>query len=1095
MKPSVLIVDDSLTVRMDLNEAFEAAGFATTLCDTLAASREALGRGKFAVVILDVLLPDGDGLEFLKEVKATALAAPPVLLLSSESEVRDRIRGLKTGADEYVGKPYDTSYVVARARELIRRTRPAMARGSATVLVIDDSATFRDLLRDAFQAAGYSVVAAENGEEGLRLAVASAPDVVVVDGMLPGISGPTVIRRLRSDVALQRIPCLLLTASSSDDRADELLALEAGADAYVRKAEDTALILARVTALLRPGRTPAPFVFPSSLLGPKRLLAVDDSATYLQALASQLRDDGYDVALAPSGEEALDLLTVQPVDAILLDLVMPGLSGQETCRRIKSSPAWRDTPVLILTAHDERSAMLEGINAGADDYIAKSSDFEVLKARLRAQIRRKQFEDDNRRIREELLRRETEAIEARAERAVAEARAAQQAEIGSFFAVSRDLLCVAGFDGYLKSLNPAWTQVLGFTEEEVLAEPFLNLAHPDDRQATRASFQRVLSGHEVTQFENRCRCKDGTYRWILWSASPDMNRKIVYAAGRDLTDRHRMEEALREQTVELRAQGEELKAQQAELETQNVELERASKLKSEFLANMSHELRTPLNAVIGFSELLLDEAGKTLAAHQLKYVDDILASGRHLLHLINDILDLVKIEAGRITLSLEPVDPAEAFFDARGLVAPAARKKGISIETSSTASRPVLADRAKLRQILLNLLSNAVKFVPEGSSVELGAEDQGQFVRFWVRDEGPGMDEELLGRLFKPFVQGESPLVKKHAGTGLGLAISKGLVEAHGGAIQVTSRVGVGTTFSFTLVAAPGAVACAEPFRSVPGPEARPAAPSAPALPREAKEESPPPRARLVVAIDDDPKVGALLRPTLEAAGYEVATALTGREGIELARARRPDLAIVDLVLPDTSGFDVVEALAGDPRTRDTRIIILTARDLTDPERERLKRHVYALANKGDLTRDALLAAMDAAMAARPASLQPGPTILVVDDHDMNRELARTILERRGYRVIVAPDGNLGVEAARRERPALVLMDLAMPGKDGFAAVRELKADPATAEIPIVALTAFAMRSDEQRVRDAGFDGYLTKPIDRVVLENAVASFLSGPSS
>ncbi|MBL8796023.1 MAG: response regulator [Planctomycetia bacterium] len=423
MDSKVLIIDDSLTVRMDLQEAFTAAGFAMALSATLAAAREELARSPFDLIVLDVLLPDGDGVDFLAELRAdAALTRVPVMLLSTEAEVRDRVRGLNTGADDYVGKPYERSYVVARAVELIgKHAGPKAARSVPLVLVIDDSPTFAEELRATFEAGGYAVQLAGTGEEGLRLAVQVRPDAVVVDGQLPGIDGATVVRRLRSDSALRRTPCLLLTAS--EEREDELQSLEAGADTFVRKGEGTDVVLARLTASLRQAAQPLPGDGAASLLGPKRILAVDDSITYLQELASRLRQDEYDVVLARSGEEALDLLNVQPVDCILLDLVMPGLSGDEACRRIKANSRWRDIPLVMLTAREDRDTMIAGFNAGADDFISKSSAFDVLHARLRAQLRRKQFEDETRRMREELLSKELEAAEARANRELAETRA------------------------------------------------------------------------------------------------------------------------------------------------------------------------------------------------------------------------------------------------------------------------------------------------------------------------------------------------------------------------------------------------------------------------------------------------------------------------------------------------------------------------------------------------------------------------------------------------------------------------------------------------------------------------------------------------
>jgi CheY-like chemotaxis protein len=503
----------------------------------------------------------------------------------------------------------------------------------------------------------------------------------------------------------------------------------------------------------------------------------------------------------------------------------------------------------------------------------------------------------------------------------------------------------------------------------------------------------------------------------------------------------------------------------------------AERLKSEFLANMSHELRTPLNSIIGFSELLIHEAASRLEPRQRQYLEEVHASGKQLLAVINDILDLSKLEAGQVQLAPEALVPGEVVTEVIKLLGREADKKHIELEIQDTSARRVWADRARLKQVLYNLLANAIKFSPAGAravvSIRAEGEADGATLRFAVVDHGPGIHDDLRQRIFEPFVQGDDPLTKRHQGAGLGLAISKRLVELHGAALTLQSGPN-GSRFEFSLPAAPADQDSAGDVPSV----ARAAVPAA--------ARTDPPR---VLVVDDDPAVGAMLEGMLTRAGYEVRTALLGEAGLTTARSQPPDAVVVDLGLPDLSGFTLIEELARDPRTRATPIVVLTGRDLTLAEVDRLRPHVVGVTRKGDLVRTELLTLLDRALPPRPSPLPravAGLIVLVVDDHDLNRELVRSVLERRGQKVLQARDGEEGVKLAREHRPDLVLMDLAMPKRDGLWATRELRADPITRAIPIVALTAMAISEDEERARAAGVDDYLTKPLDRRRLEDTV---------
>ncbi len=505
----VLVVDDSLTVRMDLEEAFAGAGFAPALCADVASARRALARDRFEIVVLDVLLPDGDGLELLAEIRrAPEHAATSVLLLSTEAEVRHRLRGLEGGADEYVGKPYDRAHVVALARELAGRGQGAPADRRGPVLVVDDSLTAREALRSRLEEAGLSVVTAASGEEGLRLAAERLPSAVVVDARMPGVDGATFIRELRADAALRATPCILLTASGS---IEQLPALEAGADAYVHKDESDAIVLARVQALLR---TSSPHVARTpGFLTPKRLLVLGAAQGPAREASARLQRDGHDVAVAPSTEEGLALVATGRVDAILLDASSVP-EPLEVCRRIDAHPARRDVPVLVLGADPARDLTAEALDAGADDYVVAGSGLELVCARVRALLRRKQFADEDR-------------VRASFERSAAILESIQDA----FFAVDREWRFVYA--------NHAFERVVGATRQTLAGQRVWSRCDFLARQGVQDELRRTARERAAASFDAR----GPADRWFEVRAFPHQDGLSVYL--RDVTERRRAEEVQR----------------------------------------------------------------------------------------------------------------------------------------------------------------------------------------------------------------------------------------------------------------------------------------------------------------------------------------------------------------------------------------------------------------------------------------------------------------------------------------------------------------------------------------------------------------------
>jgi signal transduction histidine kinase/ActR/RegA family two-component response regulator len=379
----------------------------------------------------------------------------------------------------------------------------------------------------------------------------------------------------------------------------------------------------------------------------------------------------------------------------------------------------------------------------------------------------------------------------------------------------------------------------------------------------------------------------------------------------------------------VRERTQELEVVNQKLQESNQELKRANSLKSEFLANMSHELRTPLNAIIGFSELLLEPEFGLLSEDQRSHVGDILSSGRHLLELINDILDLSKIEAGKMSLSVESFDLAPAVEEATALLRVEAARKTIDMTSEVDAdTTEVRADRSKIKQIMYNLLSNAVKFTHPGGKVALRASRSEDFVRIEVTDTGIGIGEEDQERIFQAFTQVDGSYARKYQGTGLGLTLVKKFVEMHGGRVQVRSRVGEGSTFT-VIIPSPWAVEAGPPTL----PPLALAAPAPwPPGPPSSEGAATPDEGPLILVVEDNPSNMRLVSNLLRAQGYRVAESVTGEAALDALKFLHPRLILMDIQLPGLDGLQVARAIRNDPETRDIKVVALTAHAMKGDE-------------------------------------------------------------------------------------------------------------------------------------------------------------------
>jgi signal transduction histidine kinase/DNA-binding response OmpR family regulator len=479
----------------------------------------------------------------------------------------------------------------------------------------------------------------------------------------------------------------------------------------------------------------------------------------------------------------------------------------------------------------------------------------------------------------------------------------------------------------------------------------------------------------------------------------------------------------------------------------------ATVAKSRFLANMSHELRTPLNAIIGITEMVMEDAEDSGDRSLREPLERIARAGKHLLQLINDVLDLSKIEAGKLEVNYEPVDLASLVGDVVGEAETLAAKNGNRLVVECPPNiGAVRSDPTRLRQIMLNLLSNACKFTENGSvslSVARSREDGNDWISIRVDDTGIGMTSEQLGKLFQEFSQADSSTTRKYGGTGLGLAISDRLCRMMGGSIDVKSEPGVGTTFSVRLPAEQAGVPEAAPIEMAPTPAGY------------ATE-----RTNRVLVIDDDATVRSLMRRYLSREGFEVVTADGGREGLEFARDLHPSVITLDVFMPDMDGWSVLQAIKQDAELSRIPVIMMTISDE--------KQKGFTLGASGYLTKPVdrvqLTQLLD-----RFKTMAGAPRALIVEDDLNAREMMRRLLVGEGWAVSVAANGREALDRLTAERTDLILLDLMMPEMDGFEFLAEFRKNPEFTSTPVIVVTAADLSLADRRRLNGGVEHILQK--------------------
>lgn len=958
-----------------------------------------------------------------------------------------------------------------------------------TIALVDNGSSRRHLIRNLLERSGYPIISLSPTEEALAEMGTKTPDLVIIS-LLPSRDIWDFCRLMRSPLfpAFNYIPILVESAAFSE-REGALIIKQLGADGFLSDPLTADLLNAKIRTLTI-GR-----VLQISF----RVLVVEDSPAQAEMVSSSLKNHGYHVQTVGTGKKALEVFSQFHPEIICLDNHLPDTQGVVLIKRFQEvhpPPA-----IVLMTADSNPELALKTLKRGASAYIRKPFDPEYLAA-LCEKVCRERFlmQVETLLERQAIELREKKGEEVFRRKEVEETLRQSESKYLNIIETIEDGVFEVDLAGNLTFINNSMSKITGYPKDELLG---MNNRQFTDKKNAKALFQAFnevfTTGASGKGFDYEIIRKEGSKSYIQTSIAlrrDSSGRRIGFGGIiRDITEQKQAEEALHQSKKELEEANRRLEAAVINANKLAAASEQANVAKTEFLANMSHEIRTPMNGVIGMTGLLLET---NLDPDQRRFAEIVRKSGEALLELINGILDFAKIEARKMELDHIDFDLRTTLEDIIEMMTLKAKEKGLELTFVMEPEVPsrLKGDPGRLRQILLNLLGNGIKFTEAGEvSLWVGIEeeqDEKVNLHFKVIDTGIGVPTDKRADLFTPFFQADSSSTRKYGGTGLGLTISKHLVDMMGGTIGLESREGQGSTFWF-----------------IAGFERR----------HRDEDRHPENLAELkgvrVLMVGDHPTNRLHISTLLTSWGCLFDHATEAKKALSMMqeaweRGEPFQVALLDMSIPDMNAEALGSWIKGNPKLNPTILIMITPLGLRGDAARLRKAGFDGFLSKP--IREAHLhycLALALGRKAEPEKTKPQPLItqhaikdslksryriLVAEDNSTNQAVVMGILNKLGYRADVVANGLEAVEALREIAYDLVLMDCQMPLMDGFEATQAIRQDDSTvlnSRIPIIALTAHALKGDREKCLGAGMDDYLTKPLSPFDLENILARWLA----